>query len=471
MDKNFYQKLSTLILLVGVLVGFNQCVTPMNSTSKSNLKFQSTDVSTSESNSPTGSSSSGSGSGSSSGVGNPNGGNNSNAIGSVQAFSTTVHPITRARCVNCHGSFQPPLHAVADSTQAHNEVMDTFKVDMNNIPNSRLVQKLRSGHNCWSDCNTNGDEMEAAITEWKALMTDTSGGGNNTGGGSSTGSTSGNAVVTADSNTLANLWSMGAMGSSGLFTFEANMAILNNPMVAATENGYNYIWTPNGNGGNLGNNNNAAGRAYINFQNQVVGDYRMFALVDAPNNNDNSFHMRVNQGNYAEWHIPTTSGFEWREVTTGTNFTTVDFPLSFGNNVLEIRQREDGTKISQIVLSDDPNINPDSVAGGARATITYDLTNLLGYSAQFIIDVQDYDTYSYKFTNPRIIASQQTRVETIYPLVNGSFNPQHSTYSLVGSTVMPNVETLLNDRALIVLKDQGPEQDRVSFSFEILSPQ
>lgn len=465
MDKNFYQKFSVLTLLIGILVGFNHCVTPMSSTKKSNLRFKNSEVnSPTTSNNSSGSNSSGSNSSGSNSGGNNNGGGGSNALDSVTAFSQTVHPLTTANCVNCHGSFQPPLHAVADATQAHNEVMNTFKVDFNNIPNSRLALKLREGHNCWSDCNANADQMEAAITEWQRLMTDTSGG--NTGGGQQVAG-----IVTSESSPLADLWSMGGMGASGIFTFEANMAILNNPMVASTENNYNYIWVPNGNGGNLGNNNNAAGRAFINFQNQVVGNYRMFALVNAPNNNDNSFHMRVNNGNYAEWHIPLTSGYEWREVTATANGNTVDFPLNFGNNTLEIRQREDGTKISQIVLSDDPNVNPASVSAGSIATISYDLSPILGYAATFMVEVQDYDTYSYKFTNPRIMASQRTRVEQIYPVVNGSFNPQHSTYSLVQMTVMPNMETQLSDRALIVLKDQGPEQDRVSFKFEVLSPQ
>lgn len=89
---------------------------------------------------------------------------------SVQAFSQTTHLLTRAHCVNCHGNFQQPLHAVADPTQAHDALIDTNKINFNDIPNSRIVQKLGSEmHQCWTNCTSNAAEMEQSIQNWKTI--------------------------------------------------------------------------------------------------------------------------------------------------------------------------------------------------------------------------------------------------------------------------------------------------------------
>lgn len=96
---------------------------------------------------------------------------------SLDAFQATVYPITRARCASCHASTQQPLHASANVTTAHNAVLNSYKVDFSNIPNSRMVRKLQEGHNCWGSCTANATEMQLAIEDWKDLMQNAGGGG------------------------------------------------------------------------------------------------------------------------------------------------------------------------------------------------------------------------------------------------------------------------------------------------------
>src|SRR5690606_22304716 len=85
---------------------------------------------------------------------------------SVQAFSQTTHSITRARCINCHGGGQQPLHAVANVQQAHDAVVNNAKVNFVSPSQSRMVLKLSEGHNCWGDCNQNAQEMLDSINDW-----------------------------------------------------------------------------------------------------------------------------------------------------------------------------------------------------------------------------------------------------------------------------------------------------------------
>jgi hypothetical protein len=150
LKKQNFLKLVYCSLVILVLAGYNQCIAPGGNATKSAIKF---------------------------GVRKPSstGGfaTEEERQISIQAFRETVHPITRANCVGCHGVSQSPLHAVEDAEVAHDALINNAKVDFNNIPNSRLVQKLKNEfHNCWDDCDISSSEMQAAITEWKRIIDD-----------------------------------------------------------------------------------------------------------------------------------------------------------------------------------------------------------------------------------------------------------------------------------------------------------
>lgn len=89
---------------------------------------------------------------------------------SVVAYETTVYPIVRQYCAGCHASTQSPFFAASDVTQAHSEVTQASKVNFQDIPSSRLIQRLSMDlHNCWKDCATAATEMRSAIQEWSRL--------------------------------------------------------------------------------------------------------------------------------------------------------------------------------------------------------------------------------------------------------------------------------------------------------------
>lgn len=441
----------TVLFLGTILVSYNHCLGPTQ-TKKSGLKFESDPIeSTYTGNNTT------------------TGGNTTGGVGnidnvSVQAFSTTVHPITKMRCVNCHGSFQTPYHAVDDVQQAHDAVVDAFKVNFDNPSQSRMVLKLRDeSHNCWSDCAANANEMENAIMTWKGAIDDA--GGGTTGGGMDNPT-----LTTNESLTLMEEMDPDNAMDNGTIVVESEAASLRAPMVRGDQNGVQYIYVAN-NGALLQSNNNNAGSGYFSFDISMSDNYKIYGYVNAPTGSDNSFHIKVDNGNYQEWHIPETAGFEWREVTNTSNMNPVDFFIPAGNgHMLEAKQREDGTLLSRMVITNDPNVNLEDLNTGVIATITYDISALVGVTAMSTIDIQDYDMYSYKLSNPTITSSVPIRVKNIMPLINGSFNPQHATFTLVDSTTIGGT-TVLSDRALIALKDQGIDIDRLSFSFEILQRQ
>jgi mono/diheme cytochrome c family protein len=90
---------------------------------------------------------------------------------SVDAFKSTVYPILKRNCTECHGDGGGKIgFAVNDASKAHENVVQSGKVNLSSPVNSRLVQRLISDkHNCWGDCDSNGEEMKAAIEIWAKL--------------------------------------------------------------------------------------------------------------------------------------------------------------------------------------------------------------------------------------------------------------------------------------------------------------
>lgn len=446
MKRSTKYKISSFLCLGIILIGYNQCMNPMSANSKkSSMKFSTKDSVTTSSG----------------------GNSNSSTISSeevkkisIDAFKTTVYPITRARCVSCHGASQTPLHASSNLEVAHNALVDTFKIDFNNIEGSRMVLKLKNDrHNCWGDCNANAAEMQDQITEWKRIIDEKAPDATET-----TGNVTGK--ITTETKTIQEILSPENLIDQGTVTLMAESGSLKSPMVKATENNVGYIWAPEGTGTkNLTSSD--AGLAYVNFKVTNSDFYKVFMFVNAPDTNADSVYVKVAGSDTKEWHLRSvTRGFEWREVTNTTSFQDSPFYIAGGQNFgVELRQRDDGMKISKIVITNDPTFNP-SVVKAMKSTISLPLATLSGVSGSMLdIDIEEYDMYSYKLTNPRIRTSQDLYVKSLKVLINGNYNPQHATYTIVNKKVSA-IDGSLSTYSMILLKDKGADIDRLSFSFE-----
>lgn len=445
MKRSLKYKLSSIVGLAVVLIGYNQCVMP-ESNQKSAMKFSSKGTNTNASTD--------------NGNSTPENTYTSAEVKAISlaAFKKTVYPITTARCVSCHGSTQTPLHASSNAETAFNSIVDNYKIDFNNIANSRMVLKLRGDrHNCWGDCSANATEMQNQITEWKRLIdleapdaTDTT---NNV-----------SATTTEETQTVADILNPENIIDQGTITLMAESGSLRAPMEKATANGVSYIWAPEGKG--LKTLTSAdAGLAYVNFKVNTSDFYKVWMLVDAPDQNSDSMFLKVAGSASIEWHIKLTKGFEWREVTSTTGFLDSPFYIPGGNAYgVDIRQRDDGVKISKITITNDPNFNPTAVKA-LKSTISMPLDHLSGVAGSMLdIDIEEYDMYSYKLSNPRIRTTKEFYVKTLKVLVNGSFNPQHATYLVVDKKVTP-ADGVLSAYSMILLKDKGSAADKLSFNF------
>ena len=106
----------------------------------------------------------------------------------MASFQTTVHPLVTQYCgPTCHvgpGNPGSPAIGLTDVENSYRAIVDNQKVNFSNPAGSRLVRRLVADfHHCWSNCMTDGAEMEAAIVQWAAAIADAGGGGTPVDGG------------------------------------------------------------------------------------------------------------------------------------------------------------------------------------------------------------------------------------------------------------------------------------------------
>ncbi len=388
------------------------------------------------------------------------------AEASYEAFSRTVYPLTRANCASCHASSIQPFHAASDMRVAHDAIISSMKVNFANVPASRLVAKLRDeNHNCWEDCASNSAEMEAAIEDWKDAIAESG----------AVSAPRDSALYTAETSTLeAEFADNGNAPKSNSVRLSIEAATLRAPMVLTTPTGADaFLSVPTTTNATLANNDQTAGVAYFSFRVPANGQYRVFGLAQAPSATDDSFFVNVLNaqsgaslsGGARQWDIPVSTRFDWRQVpnvtptlVAGTTYT------------LEVRQREDGARLAGLIVTADPAFNGQEIGDFFGITLAFDLSTLLGTpDVSFLIDVIDYDLYSYKFSRPRIVTrTQSVYVKGIKIYLNGSWVPQHSTYTIVDKIATPS-DGALSSFSMIVLKDKGLDGDQVKFSFDQLS--
>lgn len=350
--------------------------------------------------------------------------------------------------------------------EAHDAVIKGFKVNFANIPASRLVAKLRDEkHNCWGDCDENGSEMQTAIEEWNNAIKDS---------GTSPQSPQTNPELkTGETLSLETEFNDPSKPkNSNTVKINIDSVMLGAPMVLARPLDQDpYIHVPNTNQAALAATATNAGIGYFSFTVPQNGQYQVWGNAVGENTNDNSFFISVYEGSRnlsgtRQFDTVTGSQSQWRRVNN------INLTLEAGKiYTLEVRQREDGTRLSGLVVTADTSFDPLRLEDYFGVTLSFNLSSILkGNQAELLIDVIDYDPYSYKVFNPRIRTSASNiYVKGVKLLVNGIYSPQHSTYTIVDKIITPQ-DGLLSEYAMIVLKDQGPSGDRFRFSFDQISP-
>ena len=382
-----------------------------------------------------------------------------------EAFERTAHKILVERCGSCHATTAAPLFAQKNLEAASIAVTDTGKVNFTAIDRSRLYLRLAAdNHNCWSDCATNAEEIKLALTEWLDLLL----------------KINPDFLSEFESPLVTNdlLFSDAAQRTPTpdplSIIIEAETATVTAPMIIANDlmsSGGRFIEVPAGtNGGTINNaNQNGIGTSVFNFMVPTAGKYKVWAQANAVTDANNAFFIRMDAGPFQNWAVPVTAGkWEWSAANQQDGQAELSFDLTAGTHTLEIKRRDVATKLDRLAITMNPLFDGTQAETQPVQVLRYDISAIARKpNTYFEIEVMDFSEEAFKFRKPTIISEQPLTVKGLRILINGHYNPQHNTYNLIESTVMPP-RTELSRSGMVVLKEKGKDLDKISFSFEAL---
>ena len=147
---------------------------------------------------------------------------------------------------------------------------------------------------------------------------------------------------------------------------------ITSPMQVANDSaasGGQFIWVPG-----QGNNWDGTG-GYAEYTVNVAtqGEYVLWGRVIAPTSSDDSFFVEVGGSAYNAWGVAKGSSWQWDLVNIKGGADPVKYYLTTGINTIKIGQREDGTKLDKLLLTDDMAFIPSGMggdSGGGDGTFT-----------------------------------------------------------------------------------------------------
>lgn len=380
---------------------------------------------------------------------------------SIEEFENSLYQITTVSCVNCHVSNQYPRHANADPLIAHNELMDGNYIDFDDPANSYLYQKIQGNHQGRSNL---APSILSAITQWS---------NNRKPAGIETVTKN---VYTGDcgseipNSTPKSLTIQRILNGEAIPDDQkqvelniANANIIDNDFEFVTISGKTAIQSKNGTPSSTGTAVSDGGYATISFNLSKLGNYELKAEVYAPSGSEDSFWLTIDNQNYIQWHANNTNVLQEQTVTQNSNKQKKVWQnLSPGSHTLHIRHRENNAAIGKITIV------PDGAQSYANGSFSLDISGISGVPGATINGViTNFDDYSYQLGDITISAAEDIYIKNIKVLVNGFYNPLHSTYTLVDKVVGPS-DPVVSTYSMLVLKDLGPNQDQIQFQFEII---
>ncbi len=128
----------------------------------------------------------------------------------------------------------------------------------------------------------------------------------------------------------------------------------------AEASGGRFLWMPGEPGGKR---NSSVARALWHVHVPKAGTYYLWGRIQAPTPSDDSFFVRIRQGRRdvlatTDWHTGTHATWEWTPLVAGRERTPVPVALAAGAALVELRCREDGTRLDALYLATTPHEPP-----------------------------------------------------------------------------------------------------------------
>jgi hypothetical protein len=142
-----------------------------------------------------------------------------------------------------------------------------------------------------------------------------------------------------------------------------------NQAYAGTPFGMEYLDVPAG---------NAAEVISFPFTVSEATEYQVWARVITPSDEANSFWVKMDDSEWALWEdIPVGSDWHWDDVHDTNPAEAVSYELTAGEHTLTVCQREDGTLLDKILITN-TGLTPEGYGGTAEACSIVGLDRVSG---------------------------------------------------------------------------------------------
>lgn len=156
--------------------------------------------------------------------------------------------------------------------------------------------------------------------------------------------------------------------STNYLWFEAESGVVSAPMRVNTDelasNGH-FVWVADG----PGNDDGGDGTVRFEFELENAGTYVLWGRGIGPYTNDNSFYASVDDGSRHVWNMPgpketdVTDTWTWSRLPhSGVDAGPLLLNLDAGRHTITIQNREDGTRLDALLLTDDLSGSSDEVS-------------------------------------------------------------------------------------------------------------
>ena len=405
----------------------------------------------------------------------------------LQQFTENVYPILKENCSTCHSGAVSPRFADNDNVKAFITLTSANVIDFRTPENSRIVRRLTvESHNCWSECADNGKILTEAIRLWaeKAEIKDQA---------------SDPSIKFKTTEIALSDIPAPPAASETMEQDDNNGPDLTNThlldildaevgtdfQVVESGNSFTAVSTKPGPDLDLSNSENQKDtllESYspIRFSFNHTGNSRnvnLYIKSDASATGKHSFYVRINKEDPFLFETTENNASNWQRLRRiGNNGRGQDVRPSFatGLQTIEFYGKDLGSRLTGLFVSD-RGVNPQNYeSSNSSFRLTYDLSGVLQDSnlagAKFSVKVKELNEKSYLIRAPTIISgSRPIRIANIKPLLNGYYSDQNATYTIIDHQSAVSSK-MLNSSSLVILKDKGKDQDKLSFGFEVLSP-
>lgn len=369
-------------------------------------------------------------------------------------------------CTNCHHTENH-----ADLRASHNYFLENGRFNFDRVASSTTVSRLAGGHNCWSDCSANAQELSDALASWlDAIVADGFQIPEQDVGIKALARTP---FQDATAHTLVldpNVYLGGAITEAS----RTNTWL--NPVANANDGSLNsYVVAPAG-GGRKGANNATAGTASFQLDIPADGDYYVFTRVMFPDEDQNELFVNDGVNNFILTSEPTTDTWGWRQLMSN-NDESLPQPLTLtaGPQTITLREREGGVRVSYLLLSPRPDPNTEILAL-ELFDVEVDISDVAGIPASIVATIWakaqgEEQNKVIGVKELRIIAEQALTIKGIKPLINGHYELSHSTYTAVdGVFGSPEGDVITTGGATGSTWLGNMQTDDLGFAFEAIGP-